>query len=96
MNAIALQEPGSKLKGPVTDCALPRPDIYLVAICRRFPSGPPIQISFEFHRMIEMMKANDMLLRTVLGNRVRILPKIGKFHTKIEEFHLTAAEPHPA
>jgi len=23
MNAIALQEPGSKLKGPVTDCALP-------------------------------------------------------------------------
>ena len=23
MNAIALQEPGSKLKGPVTDCTLP-------------------------------------------------------------------------
>ena len=23
MNTIALQEPGSKLKGPVTDCALP-------------------------------------------------------------------------
>jgi hypothetical protein len=42
------------------------------------------------------MKANDMLLWTVLGNRVRILPKIGKSHAKIEEFHLTAAEPHPA
>ena len=23
MNAIAVQEPGSKLKGPVTDCTLP-------------------------------------------------------------------------
>jgi hypothetical protein len=44
----------------------------------------------------EMMKANDMLLWTVLGNRVRILPKIGKSHAQIEEFHLTAAEPHLA
>ena len=40
-----------------------------------------------------MMKANDMLHWTVLGNRVRILPKIGKSHAKIEEFHLTVAEP---
>jgi hypothetical protein len=46
--------------------------------------------------MVEMMKANDMLLWTVLGNRVRILPKIGKSHAKIEEFHLAAAQPHPA
>jgi len=46
--------------------------------------------------MVEMMKANDMLLWTVLGNRVRILPKIGKSHAKIEEFHLTVAEPDQA
>ena len=41
--------------------------------------------------MVEMMKANDMLPWAVLGNRVRILPKIGKAHAKIEEFYLTAA-----
>jgi hypothetical protein len=35
-----------------------------------------------------MMKANDISLWTVLGNRVRILPQIGKLHSKIEEFHL--------
>ena len=56
----------------------------------------PSKFRSKFHRMVEMMKANDMLLWTVLGNRVRILPKIGKSHAKIEEFHLTAAEPHPA
>jgi hypothetical protein len=42
-----------------------------------------------------MMKANDMLLWTVLGNRIRILPKIAKSHAKIEEFYLTAAQLDP-
>ena len=40
-----------------------------------------------------MMKANDMLLWTVLRHRVRVLPQIGEFRPKIEEFHLTAGEP---
>jgi CheY-like chemotaxis protein len=34
-----------------------------------------------------MVKANDISLWTVLGIRVRILPQIGKLHSKIEEFH---------
>src|SRR3974390_1121933 len=66
------------------------------AICRGLPSGAPVQISIEFHWSIEMMKANDMLLWTVLRHRVRVLPHIGEFRPKIEEFHLTAAEPAPA
>ena len=56
----------------------------------------PVQISIEFHWSVEMMKANDMLLWTVLRHRVRVLPQIGEFRPKIEEFHLTAAEPDPA
>jgi hypothetical protein len=43
-----------------------------------------------------MMKANDMLLWTVLRHRVRVLPQIGELRSKIEEFHLTAWELDPA
>jgi hypothetical protein len=38
-----------------------------------------------------MMEANDMLLWTMLRDRVRVLPQI-EFHPEIKEFHLTAAE----
>src|SRR5262249_25656512 len=65
-------------------------------ICRGLPSGAPVQISIEFHWSIEMMKANDVLLWTVLRHRVPVLPQIGEFRPKIEEFHLTAREPDPA
>ena len=63
-----------------------------VAFCRGLPSGTPGQISIEFHRTVEMMEANDMLLWTVLRGRVRVSPQIEKLHPQVEEFHLTTAE----
>ncbi len=42
-----------------------------------------------------MMEANDMLLWTMLRDRIRVFPQI-KSHPQIEEFHLTAAEPDTA
>jgi hypothetical protein len=37
-------------------------------------SGASIQVSIKLNRTIEMMKANDMLLRAVLWNNLRALP----------------------
>jgi hypothetical protein len=37
-----------------------------------------------------MMEANDVLLWSVLRNRLGNLPHIREFRPKIEEFHLTA------
>src|SRR5262249_45527952 len=63
-----------------------------IASGRGLSSGEPVQISIEFHRLIEMMEANQMLPWTVLRDRVRILPQIKDSSPEIEELHLPAPE----
>jgi len=47
-----------------------------VASCCGLSSVPPVQMAFYFHRPVEMMQTNNMLLRAVLWDRAPDLPHI--------------------
>jgi hypothetical protein len=53
-------------------------------------------VTLEFHLAVEMMEANDVLLGTMLRDRLRPLAQIGEPCPKIEEFHPTTPEPDTA
>jgi hypothetical protein len=53
-------------------------------------------VTLEFHLAVEMMEANDVLLGTMLRDRLRPLAQIGEPRPKIEELHPTTPEPDTA